>query len=71
VFKRGCSTHLNEKKKSQSTYAQISMSAETWESFREVRIFRIAEEDPGISMRRIPDAEGIGGPLVWRILHEQ
>jgi hypothetical protein len=41
------------------------------ESFREVRIFRIPEEDPGTSVLRIEAAEGIGVPLVWRILHVQ
>jgi hypothetical protein len=47
------------------------MPAETRESFREVRVFRKPEEDRGISVQRIAAAEGIGVPLVWRILHEQ
>jgi hypothetical protein len=37
----------------------------------EVRILRRVEEDPGTSVRGIKAAEGIGVPLVWRILHEQ
>jgi hypothetical protein len=37
----------------------------------EVRVFRRMEEDPRTSVRRIAAAEGIGVPLLWRILHEQ
>jgi hypothetical protein len=37
----------------------------------EVHILRRAEEDPGTSERRTAAAEGIGVPLVWKILYEQ
>jgi hypothetical protein len=37
----------------------------------EVRVLRRVAEDPGTRVRRIATAEGIGVPLVWRILHEQ
>jgi hypothetical protein len=47
------------------------MPAEIRESFREVRVLRRVEEDPGTSVRRISAAESFGVPLVWRILHEQ
>jgi hypothetical protein len=46
-----------------------SMPVEIWVGFREVRVLRRVE-DPGSSLRRIAAAEGIGIPLVWRILHE-
>jgi hypothetical protein len=64
--------YLNEKKKCPSQHiVQKSMPVEIWASFREVRVLRRVEEDPGTSVRRIAAAEGIGVPLVWRILHEQ
>jgi hypothetical protein len=56
-------------KESQLTCIQKSMPAETWARFREVRVLRRAEEDPGTSVRRIAAAEGIGVPLAWRTLH--
>jgi hypothetical protein len=47
------------------------MPAEIWARFREVRVLRRVEEDPRTSVRRTAAAEGIGVPLVWRILHKQ
>lgn len=35
----------------------------------EVRVVRRLEEDPETNMRRSEAAEGIGVPLLWRILH--
>jgi hypothetical protein len=58
-------------KKCQSIYVQKSVPAEIWASFRDVRVLRRAEEDHGTSVLRIAAAEGIGVPVVWRILHEQ
>jgi hypothetical protein len=45
--------------------------AEIWASFLGVCILRRVEEHPGTSVQRISTAEGIGVPLVRRILHEQ
>jgi hypothetical protein len=50
---------------------QKAVPAETWESFLEVLVLRRVEEELGTSVRGIAAAEGIGAPLVSRILHEQ
>jgi hypothetical protein len=40
-------------------------------SFREFRILRRVEEDPGTSVQRTAAAESIGVPFIRRILHER
>jgi hypothetical protein len=45
--------------------------AEAWGNYKEDRVFRRVEGDPGTSVRRIAAAGNISVPLFWRILHEQ
>jgi hypothetical protein len=60
---RGYSTQMT--KCSQSAHVQKSIPAEAWASFREVRVLRSVEQDPGSSVQRTAAAESISVPLVW------
>lgn len=58
-YKKGLEALRGYSTKSQLLHIKKAVPAETLESFREIRVLRTVEEDPGTSVRRIGVAEGI------------